>query len=92
MSSSFLTIIFAFADSTNKNFTVGPFSPSSSAVRNFKSRVKSFNDTDTESGKKITNLADILKSDGGAAFSGIKTAYIVTSQTRRIFDAATYGG
>lgn len=91
MSNSTLTVNFAYADSTVKNFTVGPFAVNSEAVSEFKLRLKAF-DAVNSSGKKYTNLSTILKSDSGAALSGIKSAYIITSQSKRIYDAGDFGG
>lgn len=90
MSSSTLSVNFAFADATTRLYSMGTFAVNSDAVSNFKDRLRKFNSVDSESGKKFTNLADVLKSDNGAALTGIKSAHIVTSQTRRIYDAATY--
>lgn len=90
MSSSTLSINFAFADATTRLYSMGTFAENSDSVKNFKDRLKKFNSVDSESGKKFTNLSDVLKSDSGAALTGIKSAHITTSQTRRIYDAATY--
>lgn len=90
MSSSVLTVNFAFADSTAKTFSMGTFAVNSVAVTNFKERLRNFDKVDAESGKKFTNLSEVLKSDNGYNLTGIKSASITTSQTRRIFDAATY--
>ncbi len=92
MSSSTLTINFAYSDSTFKNYSVGPFANNSVAVQQFKNRLRNFNNVDETSHKKITNLETILKSENGASFSGIKSAHIVTSEVTRIYDAANYGG
>lgn len=90
MSSTTLTINFAFADSTTRNFSLGNINPENQFIETFKNRLKNFNSVDSTSGKKTTNLADIIKSDSGAALTGIKSATITTSQTRRIFDSSTY--
>ncbi len=92
MSSSTLTINFAFSDSTTKNYSMGPFAANSAAVLQFKNRVKMFNSVDEISQKKFTNLAEVLKSENGAELTGIKSAIITTSQATRIYDAANYGG
>ena len=90
MSSAVLSVNFAFADATTRIYSMGTFAVNSAAVTNFKTRVQNFNKVDTTSGKKFTNLADVLKSDNGAEFSGVKSASITVSQSTRIFDAATY--
>lgn len=90
MSSSVLKVNFAYADATAKSFEMGPFAVDSDAVSHFKERLKKFNSVDSESGKKFTNFETVLKSENGAALTGIKSATITTSQTRRIYDAATY--
>ena len=69
-----------------------PFANNSVAVMQFKSRLQTFNEVDTTSQKKFTNFGEILKSENGAALSGIKSASITTSQITRVYDAATYGG
>lgn len=90
MMNSTLSVVFAFADSTTKNFSMGPFDPQSDFIGTFKNRLKNFNSADSTSSRKFTNLAEIVKSDTGAALTGVKSATITTSQTRRIFDASTY--
>ena len=90
MSNSVTTINFAFADGTTKSYSMGPFAVSSASVLNFKNRVQSFNSADAQEQKKFTNLFDAVKSDNGAAVTGVKSATITTSQTQRIFDASTY--
>ena len=90
MSSSVLAINFAYADGSAKGFSMGPFNVNSISVMEFKNRVQNLNQTDTQEQKKITNLFAQLKSENGAEITGIKSATITTSQTRRIFDAATY--
>lgn len=90
MSSAICTVNFAYADSTTKSYSLGPFAVNSKAVSNFKDRLKKFNTIDETEQKKFTNLFDQLKSENGAAMSGIKSATITVSQTTRIFDAATY--
>ena len=90
MSSSTLTINFAFGDSTTRQYSMGTFAVNSVSVLEFKNRLRNFNSVDSTSQKKFTNLADALKSDNGYPLTGIKSATITTSQTQRIFDAATY--
>ena len=90
MSSSVLTVNFAFGDSTTRQYSMGTFAVNSVSVLEFKNRLRNFNALDAESQKKFTNLADALKSDNGYNLTGIKSASITTSQTQRIFDAATY--
>lgn len=90
MSSSTCAVNFAYADGTTKSYSLGPFNPAGNAVTNFKTRLRNFNVTDETEQKKFTNLAEYLVSENGAAFTGIKSATITTSQTRRIYDAATY--
>lgn len=90
MSSAVLAVNFAFADSTFRGYSMGTFAVNSDAVINFKTRLQKFNSVDSTSQKKFTNLADVLKSDNGAALTGIKNATITVSQTTRIFDASTY--
>lgn len=92
MSSSVCGINFAFSDGTTKSFTLGPFAVNSAAVLQFKNRVQTFDSVETTSQKKFTNLKDYVVSENGAAMTGIKSATITTSQTTRIYDAATYGG
>ena len=92
MNNSVLSVNFAFADATFRSYSMGTFAISSDAVQNFKTRLRKFNSVDETSQKKFTNLADVLKSDNGANLTGIKSASITTSQTTRIYDAATYGG
>ena len=92
MSSSTLTVNFAYADATAKSYAVGPFAVNSDAVSNFKDRLRNFNKVDATEQKKITNLENFLSSENGAALTGIKSATITVSQTTRIYDAATYGG
>ena len=90
MSSATVAVNFAFADATFRGYSMGTFAVNSDAVQNFKTRLQNFNKVDTTSQKKFTNLADVLKSDNGAALTGIKSASITVSNVRRIFDAATY--
>lgn len=90
MSSAVLSVNFAFADATTRIYSMGTFAVNSDAVTNFKTRVQNFNKVDTTSGKKFTNLANVLKSDNGSELSGVKSASITVSQSTRIFDAATY--
>lgn len=90
MSSSVLRVNFAYADATAKSFEMGTFAVSSDAVSYFKDRLRKFNSVDESSQKKFTNLAEVLKSENGAALTGIKSATITTSNVRRIYDAATY--
>ena len=90
MSSSITAINFAYADGTTRSYSLGPFNVNSPAVINFKNRVQNFNSVDATEQKKITNLFDVMKSESGAQITGVKSASITTSQTRRIFDAATY--
>ena len=88
MSSAVLSVNFAFADATFRGYSI----VNSDAVQNFKTRLQKFNTVDETSGKKFTNLSEVLKSDNGANLTGIKSATITVSQITRIFDAATYGG
>lgn len=90
MSSSVTAINFAYADGTTRSYSLGPFAVTSTAVLNFKNRVRNFNSVDETAQKKITNLFDVLKSENGAQITGIKAASITTSNTQRIFDAANY--
>lgn len=90
MSSSILSVNFAFADGTTKTISAGPYAVNAEAVNNFKERVKKINSTDEETQKKFTNLFAKFKSDNGAEITGIKSASITTSSVRRIFDASTY--
>lgn len=90
MSNAVLSVNFAFADATFRGYSMGTYAISSDAVQNFKTRLRNFNSVDATTQKKYTNLAEVLKSDNGAALSGIKSATITVSQTTRIFDAATY--
>ena len=92
MSSSSLSVNFAFADATTKTYTFEPFAANSVAVTQFKNRLRNFNAIDETSQKKFTNLDKFLISANGAALTGIKSASITTSQVTRIYDAATYGG
>ena len=92
MSSAVLSVNFAFADASYRTYSMGTFAVNSAAVLQFKNRLRTFNSVDETSQKKFTNLADVLKSDNGANLTGIKSASITTSQTTRIYDAATYGG
>ena len=87
---STVAVNFAFADSTARSYSMGPFAVNSAAVQNFRTRVQNFNSVDSTSQKKFTNLAEVLKSDNGAAVTGIKSASITTSNITRIYDAATY--
>ena len=90
MSSAVLSVNFAFADATFRGYSMGTFDVNSDAVTYFKTRLQKFNTVDTTSGKKFTNLSEVLKSDNGANLTGIKSATITVSQSTRIFDAATY--
>ena len=90
MSSSTLAINFAFADGTTKSYSLGDFAVNSVSVLQFKNRVQNLNSTDAQEQKKFTNLFAQLKSENGAAITGIKSATVTTSNVRRIFDAATY--
>lgn len=90
MSEITLAVNFAFADSTTKSYTFGPLSVNAVSAADFKTRLRNFNSVDETSQKKFTNIAESVKSDNGYALTGIKSATITTSQTRRIFDAATY--
>ncbi len=92
MSSATLKINFAFADATAKSFEMGSFDLEDSAIGTFKTRVKNIFATDTETGRKFTNFEEVIKSENGAALTGIKSASITVSQVTRIYDAATYGG
>lgn len=92
MSSSSLSVNFAFADATTKSYTFEPFAANSVAVMQFKTRLRNFNAIDEKSQKKFTNLDKFLISENGAALTGIKSAHITTSQVTRVYDAATYGG
>ena len=92
MSSSALSVNFAFADATTKTYTFEPFAVNSVAVNQFKTRLRNFNSVDETTQKKFTNLATFLKSENGAELTGIKSAHITTSQVTRVYDAATYGG
>ena len=90
MNSAVLRINFAFADATTKSFEMGPFSVNDDAVTNFKTRIRNLIATDTQSGSKYTNFEKVVKSDSGAALTGVKSASITVSQVTRIYDAATY--
>ena len=90
MSSSVTAINFAMSDGTTKGYSFGPFPVNSAAVINFRNRVKNYNSIDAEEQKKFTNLFDYIKSENGAGITGIKSATITTTESRRIFDAATY--
>lgn len=90
MSSAVLKINFAFADATTKSFEMGPFDVNDDAVTNFKTRIRNLLATDTQSGSKVTNFEKVVKSDSGAALTGVKSASITVSSFRRIYDAATY--
>ena len=90
MSSAICAVNFAFADGTAKIFSLGTFNANADAVTYFKDRLRKFDTVDTTSGKKFTNLTEVLKSENGADYTGIKSATITVSQTTRIFDAATY--
>ena len=90
MSSSVLTVNFAFGDSTTRQYSMGTFAVDSASVTGFKNRLRNFNSVDTSSQKKFTNLADVLKSDNGYPLTGIKSATITASQVTRVFDSATY--
>ena len=90
MSSSVTTINFAYADGTTRSYSLGSFAVNSVAVTNFKNRIQNFNNVDAQEQKKITNLFDVLKSENGAQITCVKSATITTTQTRRIFDSATY--
>ena len=90
MSNAICTVNFAYADGTAKSYSIGPFNVNSSAITNFKNRVKTFNSVDETEQKKITNLATYLVSENGAAMTGVKSASFTVSQARRIFDASTY--
>ena len=92
MSSAVLSVNFAFADASYRTYSMGTFAVNSTAVTNFKTRLRTFNSVDETTQKKFTNLAEVLKSDNGASLTGIKSASITVSQTTRIYDAATYGG
>ena len=92
MSSSSLSVIFAFADATTKTYTMEPFAEDSTAVNEFKVRLQMFNEIDPETNKKYTNLEKFFCSESGAAMSGIKTAYVITSNITRIYDSANFGG
>ena len=92
MSSSTLSINFAYADATTKVYSMGQFAANSAAVSQFKTRLRNFNSVDETTQKKFTNLGTILKSENGAALTGIKSAHITTSNVTRIYDAANYGG
>ena len=92
MSSSTLTINFAYSDATTKTFSMGTFAVNSVAVQQFKNRLRNFNSLDETTQQKFTNFGTILKSENGAALTGIKSASITTSQITRVYDAATYGG
>ena len=92
MSSSALSVNFAFADATTKSYTFDPFAANSVAVQQFKTRLRNFNSVDETSQKKFTNLVTFLKSENGAELTGIKSAHITTSQVTRVYDAANYGG
>ena len=92
MSSSICAVNFAYADATTKSYAMGPFAVNSVAVQQFKARLRKFNEVDETTQQKYTNFGEILKSENGAALSGIKSATIVTSEVTRIYDAATYGG
>lgn len=92
MSSSICSVNFAFSDGTTKMYSLGPFDVTSTAVSQFKTRLRNFNSVDETTQKKFTNLFDQLKSENGAALTGIKSASITTSEITRIYDAATYGG
>ena len=90
MSSAICAVNFAYADGTTKSYSLGPFAVNSAAVSNFKSRLQNFDNVESLSNKKFTNLASVLVSENGLALTGIKTATITVSQTTRIYDAATY--
>ena len=92
MTSSALSINFAFADATTKTYTMEPFANNSDAVQKFKERLRIFNSVDETTQKKYTNLAKFLISENGAELTGIKSAHITSSQITRIYDAANYGG
>lgn len=87
---STVAVNFAFSDSTAKIYSMGPFAVNSSAVQNFRTRLRNFNSVDETTQKKFTNLAEVLKSENGAALTGIKSASITTSNITRIYDASNY--
>lgn len=92
MSNAICAVNFAYGDGTTKTYSLGPFNVNSDAVTNFKSRLQNFDNIESLSSKKFTNLATVLVSENGANLTGIKSATITVSNVRRIFDAATYGG
>ena len=89
---STVAVNFAFADSTARSYSMGPFAVNSAAVSNFKTRLQNFDVVDATEQKKFTNLSDVLVSENGYNLTGIKNATITVSQVTRIYDAATYGG
>lgn len=92
MSSATLKVNFAYADATTRSFEMGPFAVNAVSATNFKNRLSTFNSVDETTQKKFTNFAEVMKSDNGAALTGVKSATITVSQITRIYDAATYGG
>ena len=90
MSSAICAVNFAYGDGTTKSYSLGPFAVNSDAVNNFKSRLQNFDNVESLSSKKFTNLSTVLVSENGSNLSGIKSATITVSQTTRIYDAANY--
>ena len=90
MSSAICAVNFAYGDGTTKSYALGPFNVNSDAVSNFKTRLQNFDNVESLSSKKFTNLSEVLVSENGANLTGIKNATITVSQVTRIFDAATY--
>ena len=92
MSSAVLKVNFAYADATTRSFEMGPFAVDAVSATDFKNRLRTFNSVDETEHKKFTNFSEVMKSENGAALTGIKSATITVSQTTRIYDVATYGG
>lgn len=78
MATTDIKLTFGYADETKRDFKLGPFAQNAAAISGAKAAIKNFNSNN------LSNVANVLISDGGASCTGIVDAYIITSNSREI--------
>ena len=74
-----INLTFGYADETKRNFSVGPYPEmADSDLAVIKAAVKNFNATG------ISDVANLILSDGGASCTGIADAGVTMTESREI--------
>ena len=74
---SYIKLTNSFADDTTRSLEIGPLASDSAAVTNVKTNINTVN-------QNLSDIEDLYLSDGGAKFTGITAASVVTSSEREI--------